>query len=80
MGIPVIATRTKVLSQYFNDKMIYFLEKNNSGEFSKAVLKLFKYKKAGTDLANNAKFYLKKNNWPNEEKKYLELISTISTH
>ena len=80
MDIPVIATKTKVLSQYFDESAIYFLKGNQPEEFAEAVISLYKSRNLRKNLAANAKSYLQQYNWPNEEKKYLELISTISTH
>lgn len=77
MGIPVVATRTKVLSEYFDDKMIYFLKRNTEEEFTEAVFNLWRYKKLRINLAINAKKYFKKYNWKKEEEKYLKLISTL---
>lgn len=78
MNIPIIATKTKVLSQYFNINQIYFLKKNTPGEFAKAVIDLYKDKKLRQNLSKNAKLYLKEYNWMKEEKKYLDIIDSLT--
>jgi len=77
MGVPVIATKTKVLGQYFDDQQIYFLKKNTPNEFAKAVLNLYKDKKLRQNFTQKAKEYLKEYNWTCEEKKYLDIINQL---
>lgn len=77
MNIPVIATKTKTLSESFFDNQIYFLNKNNSLEFSKAVLRLYKNKKLRKSYAQRAKIYLKNHNWKIERKKYISLVRNL---
>lgn len=78
MNIPIIATKTKVLSQYFNDEQIYFLKRNTPGEFAAAVLNLYKNKKRRQSYAQKAKRYLNEYNWQKEEKKYLDIIDSLA--
>ncbi len=77
MNIPVIATNTKILSRYFTDKQIFFLEKNTPEEFLKAVLMIYKNRDLRKRLTENAKEYLKKYNWGTEEKIYLQIINQL---
>lgn len=77
MGVPVIATRTKILSKYFSEKSLYFLKKNTVEEFTQAVLTLRKNSQLRSSFSNEAKKYLEKNNWIEEEKRYLKLIELL---
>jgi len=68
---PVIATRTYELSQ-FKDELLFV---NTASEMSKEILKIYKNPAYGKKLAIMGKnLVLKKYNWNNYEKKYLELI------
>ncbi len=78
MNIPVIATKTKFLSQYFTDDQIYFLKKNTPEEFTRAVVDLYHNTKLRKSFSQKAKQYLKKYNWEKEEKKYLEIIDSLT--
>jgi glycosyltransferase involved in cell wall biosynthesis len=71
MEIPVIATKTKILSHLFSSRQIYFLKANTKEEFIQAVVKLWKDRSLRESLV---KEYLEKNNWKNEEKKYHLII------
>lgn len=74
MSIPVIASKTMVLSKHFDNEMIYFLQHCTSKELANALYRLYENKQLRKRMARNAKKYLNKNNWRNEEKKYLHLI------
>ncbi|MCL5797484.1 MAG: glycosyltransferase family 4 protein [Patescibacteria group bacterium] len=74
MGIPVIATRTKTLAGFFDDRQIAFLKENSPEEFARIVLNLYKHPEIRSVLAKRACKYLKTYNWEKEEKKYLDII------
>ncbi|MCL4338134.1 glycosyltransferase family 4 protein [Patescibacteria group bacterium] len=77
MGIPVIATRTKTLAGFFDDRQIAFLKENSPEEFARIVLNLYKHPEIRSVLAKRACKYLKTYNWEKEEKKYLEIADTL---
>ncbi|OGF99134.1 hypothetical protein A2Y99_02880 [Candidatus Gottesmanbacteria bacterium RBG_13_37_7] len=77
MEIPVIATKTKILVQYFSDKMLYFLRENSPEEISQVIYSFYKNKRLRMSLSKNAKIFLKKYNWKNEEIKYQKLIDYL---
>ncbi len=77
MNVPVIATKTKILSQYFDNNSIFFLPINNSEQFIKATLKIYKSQSLRKKLTANAHSYLQKFNWLKEEQKYLDLVKVL---
>lgn len=77
MKIPIIATKTMLLSKYFTNKEIYFLSENSIEEFSNAVITLFYNSRLRRKLSINANKYLLIHNWENEKKKYLNIINNL---
>jgi glycosyltransferase involved in cell wall biosynthesis len=77
IGIPVIATKTKILGQYFSNNQICFLKKNTPDEFTETVIKLYKNKDLRQKLSKAAKQYLKEYNWQKEERKYLNIVDSL---
>ncbi|OIO15055.1 hypothetical protein COV53_02110 [Candidatus Gottesmanbacteria bacterium CG11_big_fil_rev_8_21_14_0_20_37_11] len=77
MRVPVIATKTRILSQNFDKNMLFFLNKNTPEEFSSAIEHLYANPMLRKNLATNAIKYLVKYNWKIEERKYLSLINTL---
>jgi len=75
MKIPVIATRTKALSKFFDDKSLYFLPHNTSKDFSGALLALYKNPSLRRSLVKNASKYLEKHKWEKEKQKYYNIMS-----
>lgn len=78
MGIPVIATETRMLRKTFSDTQLYFLKHNTPKEFADAVKILYGNPQMRTNLASNAKKYLEKNNWINEKKKYFQCVENLT--
>ncbi len=75
MKIPVIATKTKALSKFFDDRSLYFLPRNTSKDFSDAVTSLYKNPSLRKSLVKNASKYLEKHNWEKEKQKYYNVIN-----
>lgn len=77
LGIPVIATQTRQLENYFDSTSIKFLKKTSTSHFSKAVTSLYKNKALMKELPKNAARYLITHNWFKEEKKYQMIIGSF---
>ncbi|MBI2616839.1 glycosyltransferase family 4 protein [Candidatus Gottesmanbacteria bacterium] len=77
MGVPVIATKTTILSRYFDQTMIFFLKENTPKEFSDAVWRLYSNEKLRKSLVKNAKKYFTKHNWNKEESKYHAVVTKL---
>lgn len=80
MGVPVIATKTKSLSETFPQNALYYINNNSPKNITTAVLDIYRNKKLNESLVKNAKKYLKNNNWQKESKKYLKLINQTFTN
>lgn len=80
MNIPVVATKTKILSKYLKNDDIYFLTDNTPEEFAKAILTLYTNPKLRKTLGRNAGKYLSEYNWEKERKKYLSLVTDLLKH
>lgn len=76
--IPVIATRTRRLTQSFDSSQIYFLNENTPETLEKAVLTLFRDDKLRNTLSQNGKKYFQRHSWVAEEEKYQDMIDSLS--
>jgi glycosyltransferase involved in cell wall biosynthesis len=75
--VPLVVTKTQLLSQFFSDNQLLFLKDNTPGELFAAIINLSKDKKYRHKLANNAFSYYQKYNWQKEKKKYFALIKSM---
>ena len=76
-GVPVIVSRTKVDSFYFNDSVVRFFESGNEEDLAKAMLGLMKNQEQRERLIRNAREYVVHNNWETRKQKYLSLVDLL---
>jgi glycosyltransferase involved in cell wall biosynthesis len=78
MGIPIIASRLKILEDLFGDSAIKYFEPGNSKQFAECVLELFETPALREELVRNAdREYIQKNSWENEFNVYLNTINQL---
>jgi glycosyltransferase involved in cell wall biosynthesis len=76
-GVPVIVSKTKVDSFYFNDSVVRFFESGNEDDLAKAMLDLMKNRELRERLVRNANEYVARNNWDTRKQKYLSLVDSL---
>lgn len=77
LGVPIIVSRTKIDSYYFNDSVVTFFEPENEQDLAEAMLYLIKSKKVREELAENAFKFVEKNNWDVKKRMYLDIVDTL---
>jgi glycosyltransferase involved in cell wall biosynthesis len=76
-GIPVIVSRTKIDSFYFNESDVCFFEPENVDELADRILYLARNREQREILSRNGLAYAQRNNWGNKKKEYLDLVDSI---
>ncbi|MFW9928917.1 MAG: glycosyltransferase family 4 protein [Candidatus Thorarchaeota archaeon] len=78
MGIPIVATRLKVLEDLFDPSSIMFFESGNVEGFSDCIMKLYNNPSLKTQLVQNADHnFVNKHSWEQEKNKYYNLLNSI---
>jgi glycosyltransferase involved in cell wall biosynthesis len=78
MGIPVVASRLRILEAFFDDSSMLFFSPGNIDEFVCQVLKLYNNPSLKKDLIGNADaVFTHKYTWSTEFKKYLDMIQGL---
>lgn len=75
--IPVIATKTKLLTRFFSKEQLVYINDNSLQELSNAILKLSLHTEYRRKLTESAFLYYEKYNWKNEEKKYFQILNQL---
>jgi glycosyltransferase involved in cell wall biosynthesis len=79
MGLPIVASRLKVLESLFPDSAILFFEPGNVEQFAQCVLHLYQNPLCRKQLVQNAdRFFVQKYRWANERSTYLGLLNRLS--
>ncbi len=77
LGIPLIVSRTKVDSYYFDSSMVKFFESENDTDLADSILLLWHNRQLCEQLVANALRYVERNNWSEKKRDYLELIDSL---
>lgn len=78
MGIPVIASRLKVLEEMFTDSALMFFDPGDVGQFATCVLDLHNDPLRRDALVSNAdNSFVRTHTWDNERRKYLDLLNRV---
>jgi glycosyltransferase involved in cell wall biosynthesis len=77
LGVPVVASRTKVDSYYHDNTRVRFFESENPSDLASAILHLYRNPDAMQALAANALSYVNRNNWQEKKSIYLQLVDNL---
>jgi glycosyltransferase involved in cell wall biosynthesis len=76
-GVPVIVSKTRVDSHYFNDSIVRFFESGNEAALAEAMLSLMTDHAAREKLVQNANEFVAYNNWEVRKAEYLQLVDSL---
>lgn len=77
VGVPVIASRTKITSYYHNESRVRFFEPENAEDLARCILELKENKNGREQLVANASEYITANNWDVKKHEYLALVDSL---
>jgi glycosyltransferase involved in cell wall biosynthesis len=77
LGIPVVASKTKVHGLYYNDSIIQFYANDSVEELAANILELKNDMRLRNQLVSNALEYINSNTWDDEMKKYCAIVESL---
>jgi glycosyltransferase involved in cell wall biosynthesis len=77
IGIPVIVSRTKIDTHYFDDSVVKFFEPDNETDLAEKMLSLFKDRQERHRLVGNASRFIEDYFWKNKQHQYLDLVERL---
>jgi glycosyltransferase involved in cell wall biosynthesis len=77
LGVPVIVSRTRIDSLYFDDSMVRFVEPENETELARAIYDLWLHPEVRKQMTENAADYLEENNWNRQKREYLRILDAL---
>jgi glycosyltransferase involved in cell wall biosynthesis len=78
-GIPVVASRTKIDTYYYQEGTVHFFESGNSEDMARAMLDVYRDQQLRLTLAARGYEYSQQNSWDQKKQRYLDLIDSLST-
>jgi glycosyltransferase involved in cell wall biosynthesis len=77
LGVPVIVSRTKIDSFYFNDLTVKFFESENVDDLAGCMLQLAHDPLLRSQFAKNGLEYAQQNSWNEKQQDYLRLVDSM---
>jgi glycosyltransferase involved in cell wall biosynthesis len=77
MGVPAVVGRTSTTSEYFDDDMVAYFEPEDPADLARQVLMLHSDPNRARALADNARHFTVRHNWPRDEAAYAGLIAGL---
>jgi len=76
-NVPVIVSKTRVDSYYFNDSIVSFFESENEHDLADKIVFLHDNAGYGKTQASKAKEFISKNNWNHKKHIYFDIIDSL---
>lgn len=77
VGIPVIASNTKIDKFYFDDSMLQFFESGDSEDLAKKIIQLYENPRLRESLIIGGCRKIEQNTWGKHKNRYFDLVDTL---
>jgi glycosyltransferase involved in cell wall biosynthesis len=77
VGVPVIVSRTRIDSFYFDESMVRFFESENVDDLASAIIELYAHPEQRRKLVDGANRYIQQNNWDVKQYEYLSVVDSL---
>jgi glycosyltransferase involved in cell wall biosynthesis len=78
-GVPVVVSRTKVDTFYFQEGVVHFFPSGDRQAMAQAMLEVINNPDLRESLITRGYEYVEQNSWGQKKKEYLDLIDSLST-
>lgn len=77
MGVPVVASNTRIDRYYFSEDLVQFFESDNAEDLAARILDLVNDSARRSALRTNARRFIEQNNWGVKKNIYLDLVDHL---
>jgi glycosyltransferase involved in cell wall biosynthesis len=78
LDTPIIASKTRVISHYFDENMVQFFTPGDPDSLARSILHLIRHKDRLRDLKVNSRKFKDKYSWSSISKEYVKLVERLS--
>lgn len=78
LGVPVVVSRTKIVTYYFNDSVVKFFTPEDVDDLATSMLRMVKDPGMRKSLAENAMKFVEDFSWENRKREYLGLVDRLT--
>jgi glycosyltransferase involved in cell wall biosynthesis len=77
MGVPVIASNTRIDQYYFNDRLVRFFESENAEDLAAKILEMVQDPARRCAFSACAMDFIERNNWDVKKSEYLDVVDRL---
>jgi glycosyltransferase involved in cell wall biosynthesis/peptidoglycan/xylan/chitin deacetylase (PgdA/CDA1 family) len=77
-GVPVVISRTKIDSYYFDDSVVEFFTSGDIHSLTDSMMNVIEDKARREELIRNGYEYVSRNSWASRERDYYDLVDSLS--
>jgi glycosyltransferase involved in cell wall biosynthesis len=77
MGVPVLASRTRIDEFYFGDRLVEFFQSGNAAEMAEKILALMEDKERVAALRSMSAEFIAENSWTVKQQEYFALLDGL---
>lgn len=77
LGIPIVVSKTKGHSYYYDSSMVRFFEPGDKACLAEAVIDLYKNESERHALKINSRHFIEKHGWQNTKKTYVQIVRNL---
>lgn len=77
MGVPVVASNTRIDRYYFKEGLVQFFESDSADDLAAKILDLVNDPAKRSALRRNARSFIEQNNWAVKKNIYLDLVDRL---
>lgn len=78
MGVPVVASRTRIDEFYFNDRLLEFFASGDARDLAAKILHLIEQAERRAELRHAGMEFIAVNNWNVKQQEYFELLDRLT--
>jgi glycosyltransferase involved in cell wall biosynthesis len=78
-GVPVVVSRTKIDSYYFEEGVVHFFNSGDSKSMAAAILDVFRNRELRASLIRRGHEYVERHGWDQKKKGYIDLVDSLAT-
>ena len=79
LGVPVIASKTKIDKYYFNDSTVKYFEADDENDLAQCMLLMFKNRELRENLVANASRFVEQFTWDKKKGDYISLVTSLTS-
>jgi glycosyltransferase involved in cell wall biosynthesis len=79
LGVPVIASRTRVHAYYYSDAIVQYYDDDDETQLAKQILRLIADPLLRAEFVANALEYVEQNTWDARKHEYTQLIDALAS-